>query len=173
MHQLGIEVAGPEDVTELRGRGERLVVLPEPQPGRYLAAGAPGRGDDPLGVPRQQVAIHPGLAEIAFQRRERGQLEEVVHALSGLREQRHVRVSAGAGDVVVLLGWCTPAHWLLVPAVLGRDVGLNADDRLDAGGLRLRPEVVSAVDVAVVGDRDRWHAGPLALAEQLLQACSP
>ena len=38
------------------------------------------------------------------------------------------------------------------------EVGLHADDRLDAGGGGLAVEVVGAEDVAVVGHRERRHA---------------
>ena len=51
-----------------------------------------------------------------------------------------------------------PAHaGALAARRAGRDVGLGADDRLDAGRGRLLPEVVGAEVVAVVGDRDRRH----------------
>ena len=124
----------------------------------------------PDGVPGQQLAIHPRLAEIALQRGQGRQLEQVVHALGGLGQQRHVRVGACARDIVILLRRTAPPHRLLVTAVLGRDVGLGADDWFDACRLRLGPEVVGAIDVAMIGDRDGRHAGPLTLAEHLLQA---
>ena len=53
--------------------------------------------------------------------------------------------------------------------VFGRDVRLHADDRLDAGRRALRVEVVGAEHVAVVGHRQRRHAHPGRLGEQLGQ----
>ncbi len=169
IHELDEEVARPEDVPVGGGCLQGLAVLPEPEPGRHLAAGAAGGGDDPLRVPGEQFAVHPGLAEVTLQGGQRGEPEQVVHTLGGLGEQRHVRVGARARHVVVALRGGAPANRLLVPAVLGRDVRLDADDRLDAGRPRLRPEVVGAVDVAVVGDGDGRHARALALGEQVLQ----
>ena len=49
----------------------------------------------------------------------------------------------------------------------GRDVGLHADDRLDPGGRALLPELVRAEHVAVVGHRQRGHAHPGRLVEQV------
>ena len=167
MHQLDEEVVRPEDVAKLRSGGKRLRVLPEPQPGLHFAARAAGSGDEAFRILRQQLPVHAGLAEISLQRRQRRQPKQVVHALGRLGEQCHVRIGAGAGYVVIPLGRGAPQHGLLVAPVLGRDVGLDPDDRLDPGCLRLRPEVKGAVDVAVVGDGDRRHAHPGALGEQV------
>ncbi len=169
VHQLDEEVLRPEDVPVHGRRLEGQALLAEPEPGLYLATGAAGGGDDALGVPGEQLTVHPRLAEVAFQRGHRGQLEQVVHTLGGLGQQGHVGVRPGAGDVVVLLRRGSPPDRLLVPAVLRRDVRLDADDRLDAGRAGLRPEVIGAVDVAVVGHGDRRHARLLALGEQVLQ----
>ena len=49
------------------------------------------------------------------------------------------------------------------------EVGLDADDRLDPGGLGLLPEVVGAEHVAVVGHRQRRHAHPGGLGEQVVE----
>jgi hypothetical protein len=171
IHDLDEEVARPEDVTVGGSRGHGLVVLAQLQPGLHLTGGAAGGGDDALGVGREQFPVHPRLAEKAFERGQRGQPEQVVHALRGLGEQRHVGVRTGAGHVVILLRRRAPPHRLAEPAVLGRHIGLDPDDRLDARGARLGPEVVGAVDVAVVGDRDGRHARALAGAEHVLEPC--
>ena len=57
----------------------------------------------------------------------------------------------------------------LVEAI-GRDVGLAAEDRLDAVGLGLLVEVERAEQVAVVGDRHRLHPALEHLREQVVQA---
>ena len=123
----------------------------------------------PLAVPAEQLASILGWRKIALERGQRGQPEQVVHALGGLGQQRHVRVGARAGDVVVPLGRRAPPHRLLEPAVLRGDVSLDADDRLDPGLGRLPVEVVGAVDVAVVGHGDRGHPGLPAGLEQAVE----
>ena len=173
VHDLDEEVARAEDVAVRGGRLERLRVLAEPQPGLHLPAGAAGGGDDPLRVRGDQLAVHPRLAEIAFERGQGRQPEQVVHALGGLGQQRHVRVGTGAGHVVVLLRRGAPAHRLAVPAVLGGDVGLDADDRLDPGLGGLGPEVVGTVEVAVVGHGHGRHARAIALGEHVLKPRGP
>ena len=173
VHDLDEEVAGPEDVPVGGGRLDRLRVLAEPEPGLHLAARAAGGRDDSPGVRGDQLAVHPRLAEVAFQRGQGGQPEQVVHALGGLREHGHVRVGARAGHVVVLLRRGAPAHRLAVPAVLRGDVGLDADDRLDPGLGGLGPEIVGPVEVAVVGHGHGGHALALALGEHVLQPRGP
>ncbi len=173
VHDLDEEVACAEDVPVRGGRLDRLRVLPEPQPGLHLAAGAAGGGDDARGVLGDQLTVHPRFAEVALQRGPGGQPEQVVHAFRGLGQQRHVRVRAGPGDVVVLLRRGAPAHGLAVPAMLGGDVGLDADDRLDPRLGGLGPEIVGPVEVAVVGHGHRGHALALALREHVLQPRGP
>ena len=73
------------------------------------------------------------------------------------REQRHVGVGAARGDVVGAAVVEVDALALEAGDV-GREVGLDADDRLDPGGLGLLVELVGAEHVAVVGHRDRRHA---------------
>ena len=85
----------------------------------------------PLAYSREQLAVGSRLVEEA-PRSEAPvrEPEQVVHALGGLAEQRHVGVGAAAGDVVVAA--VVPAHPLaLVARGVGREVGLHADDRLD------------------------------------------
>ncbi len=137
-------------------RLDRLVVLPQTQPGLHLAARASGRGDDALAVGAEQLAIHARLEVVALERGLRRHAEQVVHALRRLGEHRDVRVRAGAGDVV--LAARAPLHAGLVGAVGARgEVGLGADDGLDARLGRGAPEVEGAEHVAVVGDRDGGH----------------
>jgi hypothetical protein len=76
---------------------------------------------------------------------------------------------AARGDVVPPLVRLAPQHRLLVVAQLRRDVGLDADHRLDARAGGLPEEVVGAVHVAVVGDGDRRHAQLADLLEHLLE----
>ena len=169
VHDLDEEVARAENVPVGRRCFESLAVLAEPEPGLHLAARAAGGRDDAPGVRGEQLAVHPRLTEVPFKGGQRGEPEQIVHALGGLGEQGHVGVGAGARDVVVLLCRGAPAHRLLVPPVLGSDVCLCPDDRLDAGRPRLDPEVVGAVDVAMICHRDRRHAGAVAFGEDVRQ----
>ena len=132
-----------------------------------LAAGAAGRRDQPVAVGREQLAVHPGLVEVALEAGERGHPEEVVHAARGAGEQRHVGVGARARDVV--LAALAPAHpGAVLPRRARSDVCLDADDRLDAVLLRLLPELVRPEDVPVVRRRDRGHPHPRGLGEEVV-----
>ena len=168
LHQLEEVVAGPEDVAELGRGGPRLVVLAEPQEGLHLARGAAGGGDQPLRVRLQQLAVHAGLVEEALEAGPAVEAEQVVHPGRVLGQQRHVGEGAAAGHVVAAaLAPLDPGPVAAVGA--RRDVGLDADDRLDAGLGGLLPEVVGAEDVPVVGHRQRGHAHPGRLREQVVQ----
>src|SRR5690606_33246301 len=130
-----------EDVLELSGGPQRLVVLAEPQPGLDLTGGAAGGGDEPPGVGADELAVHPRpLAHLSLEGRPRPEAEEVVHPLVVAREQGHVGVGTAGGDVVLGLVLLTPAHPGLVEARgAGGDVGLQPDDRLDPVLLGGRP----------------------------------
>jgi hypothetical protein len=162
IHDLGVEVLLAEDVLEVRRRLAGAVLLAGAQPHVDLARGAAGRGDEALAVALQQVAVEPRLAVLALEAGQRGDPEEVVHALRRPGQQRHVRVGSLAAVV--------PAVALLVEELVaeverrtvepraGRVVALHADDRLDAGLRGLLVEVVGTEDVAVVGHRQSRHA---------------
>ncbi len=168
LHQLEVVVAGPEDVAELRRSRARLVVLAEPQEGLHLAGRAAGGGDQPARVGLQQLAVHPGLVEEALEAGPAVEAEQVVHAGGGLGQQRHVGERATAGHVVpAALAPLDPGAVAAVGA--RRDVGLDADDRLDPGGGGLLPEVVGAEDVAVVGHRQGRHGHLAGGGEQVVQ----
>ena len=111
----------------------------------------------PLPCCGEQLAVDARLLEEAVAPGAGGEPEQVVHALGGLREQRHVGVGAAAGDVVGAAVVEVDALALEAGDV-GGEVGLDADDRLDPGRLGLRVELVGAEHVAVVGHRDRGHA---------------
>jgi hypothetical protein len=167
VHQLAEEVALAEDVAELGGGLHGLLVLAEAQPGLDLARRAAGGRDEPLAVPVQQLAVHPGLVEVPLEAGQRRHPEEVVHAGRVLGQQRHVRVRAGARDVVPA-AVAPPDAGAVLPGGAGRQVRLDADDRLDAVLLRLLPELVGAEDEAVVGRRDGRHAQPCGLGEEVV-----
>ncbi len=135
---------------------------------------AAGRDDEALAVGRAAArgrcgatSCTPGRGEAIELIRKRLCMPSVV-----LGEHRHVGVGAAAGDVVAAA--VAPADLRAVGAVgARRDVGLDADDRLDARALRLLPELVGAEDVAVVGRRERGHPHPRRLAEEVADAGRP
>ena len=117
----------------------------------------------PLACCGEQLAVHARLLEEAVAPRAGAEPEEVVHPLGRLAQQRHVRVGTARADVVGAAAVEVDAL-ALEPGDVGGEVGLDADDRLDPGGLGLLVELVGPEHVAVVGHRDRRLAqlgGPL------------
>ena len=166
VHELRVEVLGPEDVA-VRGRsGQRLVVLAKAKPGLDLARRAAGRRDDALAVLGEQLAVHARLQVEALEAREARQPEQVAQAFGILRPHRHVRVATAARDILGALGVevgdlaLAGRPELRNPGEPGRrgHVGLDPDDRLDGMVLRRVPELVRPEHVAVVGHRHRTHA---------------
>ena len=135
------EVEAVEDVREEAGELLRLVVAVLVQQLEHLARRAAAQRDDALAVLGQQLLIHTRLVVEALEVRLGAELQEVAVAGFVLREQRQVVVVVRAGV-------------RLLVARIGRDVGLDANDRLDAAGARLLIEVDGAVERAVVGDGD-------------------
>ena len=170
VHQLHEVAVGPEDVAELGRAGDRLVVLAQPQVGLDLPRRAAGRGDEPLAVGVEQLAVHPRLEVVALERGERAHPEQVVQPGGALGPHRHVGERAAARDVVAVRRGLrvAPADPLALAAVgLGRGVRLEPHDRLDARALGRLVELVGAEQVAVVGHRDGRHALLLAPGEEV------
>ena len=172
VHQFDVEVALTEDVAELGGRGDRVVVLAEPQVRLHLAGRAARRRDEPLSVQVEKLPVGARLVEEALQRAAGAEPEQVVHALGVRRPHGHVGVGALRRDVVA--GAVAELHALALAAPGARgEVGLEPDDRLNVEGLRRLVELVGAVQVAVIGDRQRRHTHPLSAREQVLDARGP
>ena len=158
VHYLGEEVLFAEDILELGCRLTRLVIKTKPKLGLNLATDTTGSRDDAFGVLAEQLAVHARLEVKTLNRSSRRKPEEVVHALVVLGEQRHMRVGTAAAHVIAGLIASPPPHTGLVPAVSAwRHISFCANDRLNALGRRLLPEIVSAKHVAMVGDRDGRH----------------
>src|SRR3712207_6578102 len=132
VHQLGVEVLPPEDVLEVGGRLAGAVVLAGPQPHVHLARRAAGGGDEALAVALEQVAVEARLAVLPLEAGQRGDAEQVVHALRRAGEQRHVGVGrlAPVGAAVTLLvdQVVTEVEGRTVEAGPGCVVALHADD---------------------------------------------
>ncbi len=156
VHQLEEVVVAPEDVLVVRRHLPRRGVVAVAQVDLDLAGRAARRTDEALAVLGQELAVRARLLEEAVAPRPRGEPEEVVHPLRGLAEQRHVRVGAARRHVVAAAVVEVDAL-ALEAADVGREVGLDADDRLDPGVGRLAPELVGTEHVAVVGHRHRRH----------------
>ena len=166
VHQLQEVVLGSEDLPPLGGRLQRFAVLPEPQPGLHLTGRATGGGDDAGGVLGDQLGVHPRpLAQLALERGQRRQLEQVAQTGGVLGDHGQVRVGAAAGHVVALLPRIAPQNAAGLETRTGRDVGLDTDDRLDTRSSGPVVELAGAEHVAVVGHPDRGHLQPLRLGE--------
>ena len=103
-------------------------------------------GDETLRPPGEGRAVHARPVVEAVLEGVGAQLEQVPPAGVVLGEQDEVKPAVGE-----------PRRRALEP-VARRDVGLDAQDRLDPGRLRLRVELDRAVKVAVIGHRDGGHA---------------
>ena len=170
VHQLEEVVLRAEDVAPLGGGLERLFFLAEPEPGLHLARRAAGGRHQAPGVLADELLVRAGpLGEPAFGERPRRDLEEVEQALLVLGPDRLVHVGAGRGDVVLLLVRLAPQDLAGIVAAFRCDVGLDADDRGDAGVHGLPVELGGAEQVAVVGHRHVRHAQGLDLFEQVLE----
>ena len=157
VHQLEEVVVAAEDVLEVGGRLAGGVVVAVAQVHLHLARRATGGADQAGRVLGQQLAVHAGLLEEAVLPGAAGEPEQVVHALGGLREQGHVGVGAPRRDVVGTAVVEVDALALEAGDV-GSEVGLDADDGLDARVAGALVELVGAEDVAVVGHRHGRHA---------------
>lgn len=166
VHQLEEVVVRPDDLAPPGGRLKRLAVLPQAKPGLHLPGGTAGGDDDAVGVFGDELGVHARpLAQLALEGGQRGQLEQVAQAGRVLRNHRQVRVGAAARDVVGLLAGVTPGDAPGVEARAGRDVGLDTDDRLDAGLCRRVVELAGAEHVSVIGHPDRGHLQALHLGK--------
>ena len=166
IHQFEEEVLRSEDLAPPRCGFQRLALVSESQPGLHLARRAPGGGDDALGVLGDHLGIHPRpLAELALERGQRGELEQIAQPGGALGDHGHVRVGAAARDVVRLLARIAPEHPLGVETRRRGDVGLDPDDRFDAGVCGGVVELAGTEHVSVIGHPDRGHLQPLRLGQ--------
>ena len=144
-----------EDRVQLLGLAAGLVHVAAADRLGHRAGHAGGERDDPLVVRAEQLLVHPRVVVEPLGERLGRQVAQVPVAEVVHRQQHEV-----VTDSLRLVG----------PALLARDVGLEADDRLDAVLLRLFVEVDDAEHVAVVGDGHRLHAGVGAGLHEIRQA---
>ena len=143
--ELEEEAVLAEDVAVLPGHlsGELPVVDLERL--RDLAAQARREPDEPGAVPGEVLPVDPRLVVVAVEVGVGREPAEVLVAGPVLGEQDQVE---GLAVGLALLVGHRPAG----------DVGLDAEDRLDALVLRRLVERDRAVERAVIGDRERIHA---------------
>ena len=111
IHQLEEVVVGSEDLPPPGGGLQRLAVVTEPQPGLHLAGRAAGGGDDAGRVLGNDLGVHPRpLAELAFERGQRRQQEQVAQAGRILGDHRQVGIGPAARHVVGLLVRISPEN---------------------------------------------------------------
>ena len=83
VHNLDKKVLRAKNVTKLGSGISRGVILPETEAGLNFTAGTSGSCNQAGGVAAENLAVHARLEVKTLQRRQRRQLEEVVHALGG------------------------------------------------------------------------------------------
>ena len=106
---------------------------------RDAAREAAGERDEPLGVAFEVPPVDARLVVVALEVAGRGELDQIPVALVRLGEEGQMRVA------LLLLGGVVA------------DVDLAADQRLDAGLLRVLVELDGAGERAVVGESDGGH----------------
>ena len=137
--ELEEEVALPEDVAVLPRQAPGLLPVVHLQRLGDLATQAGGEAHEALGVAGQVLAVDARLVVVALEVGVGQQAGQVPIPHEVLREQDEVE---GLGVGLALL---------VVHGAAG-DVGLDADDRLDALGLRRLVEGDRAVEGAMVGE---------------------
>ena len=103
----------------------------------------------------QDVLVDPRLVVEALLVAERGELHEVVVSLQILGQQEEMEI----GSIF---------RALAIGARPRRDIGLHADDRLDAFSFAFAVELESAEHIAVIRQGQRVHVVVLGLGDELL-----
>ena len=154
------EVVRPEDVAIGGRRVQRLLLLLGTNAGGHLPFQAAAQADQPRRMLREQLLVDPRLVVEPLGVAGRDELDQVVIALVGLRQQ-HQMVRGLAGRAA------------LRPPVARRDVDLAAEDRVDAALARLIVEDDRREHVAMFGNRHRRHLELDRLVEQFFDPAGP
>ena len=144
-----------EDRLEIPHLAARLVHVAAADRARHRTRHAGGERDQSLAVRLEQGLVDARVVVEAVGERLGAQIAEVAVADVVLRQQYEV-----VADPLALV-----SH-----PFLARDVGLEADDGLDAVLLRFLIEIDHAKHVSVVGDGDGLHPRLLAGSHQIGQA---
>ncbi len=150
--KLDEQVVLSEDLLEA-GRLDSCVVVVVALEGlEYVPTKAAGRGDQTLGMIREDVPVDPGLVVVALQKSPAGYLDQVAVPGIALGQEREV-VHELAPAIRLTTGIIDPPTTgrALEPGVVGH-VGLGTQDRFDPPVATGPIEVQDPVHVAVVGD---------------------
>jgi hypothetical protein len=151
--ELDPVVPGAEDFPVLGGGVPSPGVLSREQQLGQLRGKAAREARQPLGVLGEQLLVHPGPVVEPLEVRRGHELQQVPVPDLVACEERQVVVL-----LLVLAG-------LAVEPRARCHVGLDAEDGLDAVGMRRLVEAESAEHHPVVGDGDRGHVHPLGFRE--------
>jgi hypothetical protein len=143
--ELQEETVPAENLAVLAGEPPRAIPVVDLEGPRDLAVQAGRKPDQALAVPGQMLAIDPRLVVVAVDVGIGHEPAQVEIAGPVLRQQDEVE---GLGVGLALAIRHRPPG----------DVGLDADDGLDAPARRRLPERHSAIERAVVGQRQRIEA---------------
>ena len=110
----------------------------------------------------EHLLVHARAVVVALEVRARNEGHEILVAGEVLREEDQVERLPVALDLRVA-----------VEAAATGDVRLDADDRLDAGGLRGRVEVDRAIERPVVGEGEGGHLEGLRAGDEVAQPRHP
>ncbi len=147
-----------EDAVEPARQLFRLVELVLEDEFAELAGGAATETNDAFLVYFQQLLVDARDVMIALHEGDGGHLDEVAKAGAVLGQEREVEAGLAA------------ARRPLLGALAGGDVGLVADDRVEADGPAFLVKLDGAVEVAVVGEGEGVHALRLGVGRQLGEA---
>ena len=162
VHELEEVVARAEDLLVLVRDLHRGVDALFQQRAREFALQAGRQRDEALRMRPQELLVHPGAVVVALEMRRGHELHEVLVTGEVLRQEHQVERLAVPLD----------ARVAVVPAV-ARDVGLDADDRLDARLACGDVKVDRAVQGAVIGERQRRHLQLFRARHEIAHAREP
>ena len=161
-HQLEVVVALTEDLAVLLRDGARRIEALVLHGARELALQAGGQRDEPRRALAKELLVHTRPVVVAVEVRGGHQRDQVLIADEVLREEHEVEGLAVSFDPRIA-----------VEAALSRDVGLDANDWLDAGVAAERVEVDRAVEGAVIGQGERGHAERFRPCDQIGKTRQP
>ena len=160
MLQLQEEVLAAKDVLVPADKLARGLLLTLHQQRRDFAGEAARGGDQAIGVPGQEVAVDARVVVEALQLGGGGDFQQIAVAPIVARQQQQMRGPAVQRRVAV-------AH------AARRQVGLHADDRMDAFGPAGAVEVDRAEHRPVIADGQRAHAQFGGARHQIVDATQP
>ena len=161
-HELEVVVALTEDAPMLFGDGARRVHPLVGDGARELALEAGGEGYQALAALAKEVLVHARAVVVALQVGRGDERHQVLVAGEVLGEEHEVPGLAVSFRSRIAIEPVVPGH-----------VGLDADDRLDAGVTAERVKVDCAIEGAVIGEAERGHVQCLRARDEVAEAGQP